>query len=236
MSSEYENLLAGYTPEHTGVSPLAEALAGYSRDYPRELIPLDIARAVVPPGSRPQVPSAKSDEYWRLPSQAELAMAFMPGMRGAAMRTARPDAFMREVRGRDIPAGDAMLRWNPNQGWLDILRGEQSVGRTFVTPVNARTGYTDKPDAFILGPRVDDAHRRRGIGTAVYDAMTDLGGRHDMRLVPGLDLSRPAFNLWRNRDPEMLVSALSRPGAHGQMTAADREWFEQMLKQYGAPR
>jgi hypothetical protein len=242
MPSEYENLLAGYTPEHTGEVPtLANVLMGY--DYTPTMTPLDIARALVPPGSGSKESRSLSEqarsmraEHMRPPSQLELAMAFMPGMRGAAMRAPKPEAFMQEVRGRDIPAGDAVLRWNPSQQWLDILQRDKPVGRTFVQPVNARTGNIQNPDTFILGPRVEDAYRRQGIGTSVYNAMTDLGARHDMRLVPGLDLSGPAFNMWRQRDPEMLVSALSRSGANARMTDADRDWLAQMLKQYGASR
>jgi hypothetical protein len=54
-----------------------ETARGYSHDYPREMMPLDIARAMMPPGSRPQVPSAQSDDYWRLPSKWEVVASMM---------------------------------------------------------------------------------------------------------------------------------------------------------------
>lgn len=178
------------------------------------------------PTPKPE-PNILSRMLQSIPPEAMFAANFVaPNVRLPVPRTPNPKAFMAEVQGREIPATAGIaLRWNPEQEWLDILRRNEPVGRTFVTPVNARTGYTYNPDAFILGPKVDDAFRRQGIGTATYDALAGLGAQHSMRMVPGMDLSRAAFNLWRKRDPELLRAALSREGAHARLTPDDQAWL-----------
>lgn len=174
-----------------------------------------------------QQPGAIANALSYVPEDVMFAANFLgPKLPLPRRVTANPKSFMDAVRGRDIPAGNNLaLRWNPEQQWLDIMRGGQPVGRTFVTPVNAKTGYIDNPDAFILGPKVEDAFRRQGIGSATYDALAALGEQHGMRMVPGLDLSRAAFNLWRKRDPELLTAALSREGAHAALTPDDKIWL-----------
>jgi len=142
-----------------------------------------------------QEPNALGRALSTIPPEALYALNFT--MRGPAkMPSARPNpqSFMGEIASRDIPAGDATLRWSPQHGWLDIIRGEQPVGRTFVTPVNSKTGNVADPDAYILGPKVEEQFRRQGIGSAVYDALQETGARHGMRQVPGLSLSREAFD------------------------------------------
>lgn len=143
----------------------------------------------------------------------------------AGERPVRPDDFMRDIQGRAIPAGDGLsLQWNPNQQWLDIQRGGESVGRTFVAPGNAATGMVDNPNSFVLGPKVNPEHQRQGIASAVYDALASAGEPHGMRLVPGTIISPEAFALWQKRDPAMLAAALRRENAV--LKPEQREWLD----------
>ena len=214
------DILALVPPPHPLVDP-----KGYLGDYMRR------HGKEPPPSWAVPEPKREPNLLTRLlemaPPEAMFAANFIaPNVRLPVPRVPNPRTFMEAVRGRDIPAGNNLaLRWNPDQEWLDIMRGNQPVGRTFVTPVNAKTGYIDNPDAFILGPKVEDAFRRQGGGNATYDTLAALGEQHGMRLVPGLDLSRAAFNLWRKRDPSLLEAALSRDGAHTRLTPDDKAWL-----------
>ena len=113
---------------------------------------------------------------------------------------AKPQEFQSALRSKDIPVSDNIsLRWNEQQKWLDIIEDKMVIGRTFVTNVDRKLDADPKGRDFLLGPLLSSSWRRRGIGSAVYDALEAFGRQHGMRLVQGGMQSKEAKGLWAKR-------------------------------------
>jgi GNAT superfamily N-acetyltransferase len=122
------------------------------------------------------------------------------GNRAPITVPAAPEEFARAVRSQDIPVSDSIvLRWSAPRLWLDIIENGDVIGRTFVTVVDKKINVDPHGTDFILGPRVEEARRRQGIASAVYDAMEAFGRQRGMQLVPGAMLSKEAQALWDKR-------------------------------------
>ena len=64
-------------------------------------------------------------------------------------------------------------------------------------------------NASVRGIEIEDAHRGRGIGPAVYDEIERLIGKP---LVPDAHLSDSAYRLWKRRNPEAVRDYRRAPG------------------------
>lgn len=129
-------------------------------------------------------------------------------------------------------AGDYMLHAEqPDEdGYRTIhavTHDGQYVGNTFFGPHPHKEGFQEG------APQVHPQHRRRGLGTAMYDYAEELGGKP---MAPALEHTEYAAAFWRDRmkrqgaagepatgepDPEATTSACSYCGSSDLQTAGD---------------
>ena len=100
------------------------------------------------------------------------------------------------------------------------------IERSFSLTIDDENGHviaeallTDTPEPFVRKSwqvsliEVDEQHRRRGLGTRLYEKCRQMAAEHGCALVPSPDMTEEEFALWRVLDPTALRATFTHEDA-----------------------